>query len=407
MSSDTSPDGALWFHAYACFFVIFFMLVAPALTMQVLFTNISNEMDWSRTTTLSFASFKYLAGAIAALSIGAVVMQVGAERVVVLGGIATSAAMATLIFVNTPIAYIAVGLVLGATGFAAHVTVKSYLSRYFSHRLGVAVGVAYLGGSAAGLCIPLLVAALAQSIGWRETAAFIGLGATVVMAPAFLGFAAAARTHARTPPSAATPVPSSKTGAVSSDTWGGLVRNPAFRTIITAHLLIGAVDLAMLEHTPIFVATDLNLGQNAGAITTTLVVVIGAVGKLYFGWLFDRYSMHGVAMCWYLLAFGVLLAFPVAGSATLGAFALVRGLSHGGVLVDPAILAAHNFPFRDIGKVNGAIMAAHASGGALSVVAIASIRDLTGDYTLAFIGLIACAVYAASSILRLRPRLRN
>jgi sugar phosphate permease len=184
--------------------------------------------------------------------------------------------------------------------------------------------------------------------------------------------------------------------------FGQLLRAPAFWTVVFAQVLIGGVDHAMDEHLPLFLARDAALGPTMAAWGFSLTLVAGALGKLGFGWFFDRHSLRGISLSWVLLATGIALAFPVAGLATFMLFTLVRGVTHGAALVEIPISAKHAFGTRALSKTIAMFVAANALGGAIAAGAVGFAHDVFGSYIPAFIGLIAASITAAALLLTVK-----
>jgi hypothetical protein len=114
--------------------------------------------------------------------------------------------------------------------------------------------------------------------------------------------------------------------------------------------------------------------------------------------------VRAVSACWFAMAIGIALAFPVAGLVSFIVFTVVRGLTHGGTMTDIPICAKHLFGARALPKTIAVLGAANALGGAVGTGAVGFAHDASGTYTTSFLVLIALAIVAAAIIIVIAPR---
>jgi MFS family permease len=269
------------------------------------------------------------------------------------------------------------------------------------------------GAGIAGLVVPITATWLSQSIGWRATAAIMSLSIFVILIPLYLlkareTPAAFGATAEEIDPPAAARVEGLKQDISQQADFRQLLRMRTFWIVVIAQVLIGAVDHAMTDHLPLFLARDANLGAEIAALGFSMMIVAGALGKLGFGWLFDRYSVKAVALCSLSMAVGILLAFPLtgpfAGVIAFTVFTLMRGASHGGVMVDIPIFSKHVFGVRTLAKTVAIFSAANSAGAAIAIGAVGYAHDALGSYTISFIVLIVLAILAAALVWRVEPK---
>ncbi len=115
-------------------------------------------------------------------------------------------------------------------------------------------------------------------------------------------------------------------------------------------------------------------------------------------------SLKGIMICYALLAFGTLLAFPVAGVTSMIVFVVVRGFAHGGVIVDYPVITRHCYGRENLGLNMGIFGAFLQLGFAVGVPALGWSYDYFGSYSNGFIVAALCAVMAAVMLLPVRPR---
>ncbi|MFO7277920.1 MAG: MFS transporter [Pseudomonadota bacterium] len=397
-----------WWNVAAGFAVWMLIVAMPAALMPVLYGPIMDETGWSRGEVMLFSTFKFAAGAVAAFFLGHIVDRFGLNRVMYASMAGTGLAIASLLVIESLWAYCAAAAVLGASILGCITCTKVLISRWFAARLGFAVGVALTAAGIAGLIVPLAAAELSASIGWRMTAAIMGCTIFFVLMPFY-------RWKARETPAVygvtaeEFDAPRERAvAAAAADTsqqpeFRDLLRSRTFWAVVFVQTLIGAIDHGMNDHLPLYLDRDADLGPRLAAVGFSTVIVAGALGKLGFGWLFDRYSVRAVALCCVLMGVGILLGLGVSGLFTFVLFALVRGASHGGALVDIPVVAKHVFGIRTLSKTIAILSAANSLGAAIGAGGVGFAHDATGSYASSFLALVALSLLAAMLIWRIEP----
>lgn len=392
-----------WWNVGIGFAIWTLIVVMPATLMPILYGPIIDETGWSRGQVTAFSSFKFGVGAALAFFLGHIIDRVGLRQVMLVGLGGTGVAIASLLFVDSLWAYYAAAALLGGSILCCITSIKVLISRWFSGRLGFAIGLALTGAGIAGLVVPMAATALNQAFGWRMTAGIMSLTIFLFLIPLYL-LRARETPHEGFTAEMLDPAPGGGTAQVPpGPEFNSLLTTRAFWIVAFAHVIVGAVDHAMVDHLPLFLDRDAHLGPTLAAVGFTVMIVAGALGKLGFGWLFDRFSIKSVALCWASMAVGILLAFPVSGLTTFVAFTLARGASHGGVLVDVPICAKHLFGLRSLSKTIAIFGAANSLGGAIGTGAVGFAHDAMGSYHVSFIVLIALSLLAAAMVWRLQP----
>jgi len=177
-----------------------------------------------------------------------------------------------------------------------------------------------------------------------------------------------------------------------------------FWMLILATAMSGVISNGINEYIPLFIEKHTTLGATVAALGFTIVMLISGLGKILFGWVFDRLSTKGVALCWALCGVAALATFPLAGYATFLAFTILRGVSHGGVIVQAPVLARHIYGVRALPQVISLLTAAFHLGAAAGIVAIGAGVDKTGGFTVPFIVVAAVAFVAAGIGWQFHPR---
>ena len=264
----------------------------------------------------------------------------------------------------------------------------------------MAIGIAMVGASAGGILIPPVVGGLIELYNWRVAVAALSLGIWLITLPLLV--------FALKKDSGKGFVQGAGTGAKARDSGGGLSAGSFFTErrfwLISCGLLIVAmVDQGITQHTVLYLNLDVGIRPGLVVAAMSLFSVFGIVGKVMFGWVYDRISVTGIALVYFLLALSAILALPVAGVMTMLFFVFVRGVAHGGLVIDVPVISKHCYGPADLGRTIGIYTAILQLGFALGPWLMGRMHDSNGSYDQAFVLFAALSVVAGFCLLRVTP----
>jgi len=389
-----------WPVVVVAYLMMLFAFGFPTFALPFVYAGAIDEFGWTRQQAVSLASFKFYTSAIASLVVGRLLDTIDPKYLVAacaaLGGIGMISFFAT----ETLPSYYLVGVVLGLNAAGMAVSMNYLVCRTFERSTGTALGIVLAGTSTAGMIVPLIMAPLMQSIGWRQTMMVLSLGIWVVAIPAWLilmrkgaPFAESLRSPANRPS--------------PSDMWAhfkslSVTRN--FWFIFIGIFLVSAVDQGLLQNQVLFLRDEKGLDLDTVAWGASLLAAIGIGSKILFGWGFDRVSIAGIVFCYALLAVSVGLAFAVTGVATMMLFMTVRGFAHGGLIVDGPVLAKHYYGPQNVGLNIGLFTLCMSVGFGFGPPFLAGLADDSGSYLGGFGIAFAAAAIAALLLYPIKPR---
>ena len=397
-----------WMNIIAGFLVWGVALAGVSMMMPIMYNTIATDMGWSVAETTSFMAIKSGVSALGGLVAGGLIVRFGMKRVFIPSLIAIGMSTSALYFVaNLPV-YYALAAISGFASILCLVAIQVTLARWYAGSLGRMTGIAMLGGAAAGVIVPMATKFGLQHYGWHVTSAIAGLivlvGLTGLMtflvheSPETYGY-----TALELDPGTA-PAGKGQAMAGPGPEFADFRNSPQFWLLIVAAGLSGVISNSINEYVPLLIERETDLGAYAGALGFTIVLTISGFGKILFGWIFDRFSTRGVAMCWALCGVAVLLTFPMAGFLSFLVFTVVRGLSHGGVIVQGPVLARHLYGVKTLPHVIALLGASFHLGAAAGIAAIGFAVDLTGGFTVPFIGVAIIAFITAAMALKFEPK---
>lgn len=392
MSSD-------WWIVFAGFLSIIFTFGVPTLMMPVIYGPIIDEFGWTRTQVTLVVTLKFGAGAVFGIFFGALIDRFSVRRIVTIASITSAIAMASFLLVQSLWQFYAAGLVLGLGSITVMIAVKVIVSKRFMQNQGLAIGAALLGTAVAGIFTPRLATMLIGLYGWREAIAFLSIGIWVVAIPSFLWIVKDLGSDEPKTESAKLPAVGAKQLATAEMDFADVIGSRTFWMIGLAVMLIGFVDQSVGQHMVMYLDRDVGLGPIVAANVLSAVFAISIAGKLGFGWFYDKLSVRGVMFCYFLMAVAVVLLFPVQILWVLVLFSIVRGLAHGGAIVDIPVLSKHCFGPKVLGKTIGILTACVTIGFALGPPIVGYLYDTQGNYRTAFFLLIGVSIAAGLSLL--------
>ena len=286
------------------------------------------------------------------------------------------------------------GLVL--TGAMAAQTLAT---RWFTKDRGLAIACATLGTSLGGFLMPPLAALLMDHFGWRVT--FIALAAisSIVVTPI------AWRILQRRPPHEEATLleyslnqPTEKPAALST---AEILRSPDFHIIVLSFmpllLTFNAIQMNLGAY-----AQDIGVTQQQTAFLVAQLSVLMLIGKILFGKLSDHLDQRVLLWCVVAGMIVSILCISAASSyVLLSVGTAILGFVYAGYLPLLGATIASRFDTRAFGQVMGLSGTFLAIGAAGSVIA-ASLRDVGGSYSIAFLLFLLVLIPAAIQMRQLR-----
>jgi MFS family permease len=384
--------------AVACV-LIFFAFGVPTYSLPFMYNAAMEEFGWTNAQVNLLSTAKFLVGAVAALTMGILVDKVGGRSTVLAGTAVGGAAMALFLFAtNLPVYYLA-GALLGFSASAIVAAMKVVVTRLFTVNQGVAMGIVLTATSVGGL-VGLIWPPLLEIMGWRQVIALMSLGPFLIAVPLWLLFMAKSH-RMREVVSAPTVVHG------TASTWAHfkeISNDRKFWLIALGIFLVSAVDQALMQNYVSFLRADKGIDLRTIGWVATLLAIIGVLGKIGSGWFYDRYSIRGITLFYVLLAISVFLGLPVAGMLSMLLFVTMRGIAHGGMIVDVPILTRHYFGMERIGLTIGIMSVAVNLGFAAGPPVFGLLADIYGNFTVGIIAFGTVAAVATLTLLPIKPR---
>jgi MFS family permease len=368
-------------------FMVLFSIVGIALYgLPFFYDFMVRDFGWTRTQVTSGNAFsKLIVGPLFGFVAGYAIDRFGPRRMMMSGIVMAGGALIGLSLMSGLFWVFYLCYLFNALGYVCGGPLPNQvlLSGWFDKSRGKAMGFAYVGIGIGGAIVPLLAAWLISQIGWRGALGVLGgLMILVALPPAFF---------VKEPPRDGE-TGNSEGGKAALAPIGWVFRTPAFYLLAFGSFLsIGALG-ATNQNLKLFLSLDQGYSQMQAARIAFLILACSIVGRLFMGWLSDRWPKKRVMMLIYLLDGGALpLLFLADQPWAMILFAVMFGLGLGGEYMIIPLVAAELFGVKVLGRLMGVILTADGVAEAVTPMVVAKIRDATGSYDAGFLLLICMA----------------
>ena len=373
-----------------------------------LFVPLHDEFGWSTSIMSLAVSINLLLYGLTAPFAAALMDKFGIRRVTTVALLMVSLGSGLTVFMTESFQLLITwGVLIGlGTGSMAMVFAATIANRWFIERRGLVMGILTAGGATGQLVFLPIVAALAESVGWRAASLAIA-GAALAVVPLVIRFIGDFPEDRRLTPYGAPAdwePPARETGGAArraTDALRAATHVPAFWALAAAFAICGATTNGLVGIHFIPSAHDHGMDQTTAASLLAVVGIFDIAGTVASGWFTDRYDPRILLAGYYAFRGVGLVLLPTLLSSSVRpsivAFVVIYGLDW--VATVPPTVALCREIFGDQGTiVFGWVFASHQFGAAVAALAAGVIRDQTGSYSLAWFGGAGlCAVAAVLS----------
>ncbi len=395
---------------YGWVVVVTFAVVGTAIwgiryTFGVFFKSIETEFVLGRAATSAIYSAQMVLGGVFAILGGWALDRYGPRRVFLLMGLFTglslllsgqAGALWQLFFTYS--------LFLAMGTSAIYVGVMSTVSRWFSRRKGLALGIASIGAGLGPLVLAPFATHLIASFDWRTAFSILGLVAVLVVVPLSRLLRKDPEEVGLRPDGADTAGLAYDRGAIAQH----LSLRQAFRTrsfwlVVSSFFLFAASLFLVVTH---LVPHIMDIGFSPAQAAAVLSLMGGAtiIGRLLLGIASDRLGRKMAAVLCTSLQVGAMLW--LLWSREMWAFylfAIMFGLAWGGMGPTMAAIIGDSFGLRQLGAILGVLDAGFNTGAAVGPALGGLIFDFRQSYFLAFLLGALAMVVTTMLILLIRP----
>lgn len=389
----------IWFIGWGVFSMCFGVFLKPLL----------DEFGWTRAETTLAYSLSFLVQAGLGIITGWLTDKLGPRVVVTIFGSFIGWSYLLISQIQTLWQFIICYSLLGGIGASIlNVPIMATVTRWFTKRRGLMVGIVQSGAGLGGFFLAPLAGWLILSYGWRNASLILGILTAALMILAGLFLIRAPKDIGQFP-DGYEPVDNEEIESqnrklgTANVPLGLLMRTAPFWMVAGIYAIFGYVRSTFVAHTAAHVQ-DFGFSLVDGANVVGVISVASIIGRIGMGRVADLIGNRGtliIGFAVFTLSIGWLL---VTGNLWgLYLFALLYGFAWGALAVLRFAVAAEVFGLASAGFIMGIVGFPDSLSAMFSSYLSGFICDLAGSYHVAFV--ICAAVSFLGIILswRLKP----
>lgn len=389
-----------WIMLAACF-VIGITVWGTRFSFGVFFNALQDDFGWTRAMTSGiFSAYMALCAAVPILY-GWLSDKYGPRLVICLAGFFTG-----LSLVLTSRAevlwqfYLTYSLLLALGTGGVYVVMMSTISRWFTTKRGLVIGIAGAGGGVGTLIMTPVAAQLISSYGWQTSARIMGIVAWIlIISGGLLLKRAPAETGSE---------PFDKGGqtkrtiqSTSTKPWvsfRGSIKTLDFWLVWSSWFLYAVCSYLVTTHVVPY-GRDSGMSVLSAATLLSLVGGVSVAGRVMMGRAGDTVGLKRTLLIGALIQMVAMLLLAYAAAVwMLFLAAVVYGFVRGGVDACLGAFVPERFGLLHIGAIMGALSIGYDFGATLGPILGGFIFDVTHSYKVAFLIAGAASIVMAASI---------
>ena len=369
-------------------FLLILVLYGSYYCFGVFLKPMTTELGWERGVTSGAMSVYMVIHGACSILMGSLSDKYGPRYIVAFSTIMVALSYCLLSTIIEPFHfYLYFGVMAGIGMGAGYVPLISTVTRWFTVKRGLALGITASGVGVGQMIIPPLIRYMINIYGWRES--FIIVGAIIF----FIGVPSAlllSHPDDNTDPQSGRHIKSikkkNKNNSNRQNEWvvTEAIRTSAFQLLLLIFMFLLFGIGILLSHLIAHV-DDLGIDPMKGAFLFTLIGGGGIVGRVIIGGIADR-TGWSVMLGWCLML-QALLFFCLIWADKIWEFyiiAVMYGLTYGGTLPVILLMISGFFGVGSGGAIFGILLFGATAGGAFGAPLAGFIFDVTRSYAAAF-----------------------
>ena len=373
-----------YFVVIAAFFIMFVMY-ATYYAFGVFFKPMLNEFGWTRAIISGTFSLSSIMMGLLGFAMGRLTDKFGPRIVMTTCGLLLGLGYVLMSQLDVVWKlYLFYGVIVGAGMGGSFVPLMSTVARWFDKRRSMMTGIVTAGIGIGALVGPPVASRLISAYGWRVSYVILG---GIVLAVVVLS----SQLIKRDPAQAGQMPYGAKKGEQKGLNPGAeaLSLMEAFYTgqfwvVFGMFFCFGFCLFAVMVH---IAPHAIELGISAASAANILATIGGLsiVGKILLGRAADIIGNRQIyIICFATMSAALFCLGPVKMVWIFYFFAVIFGLSYGGIVASESPLVALLFGLRSHGSILGVIAVGFTIGGAFGPLLAGHIFDVTGSYRPAF-----------------------
>ncbi|AOY55589.1 MFS transporter [Candidatus Rhodoluna planktonica] len=394
--------------------VTFLTLIAAAAfrsTTSVLFEPLESDFGWSRTDTSLAVTVNLVFYGLTAPFAAVFMERFTIRRTVIIALALIGFGTGLTVFMTEVWQLVLLwGVFVGlGTGSLALVFGAVVANRWFETRKGLVTGIFSAAYATGQLLFLPLIAALVMQVGWQIGSLIVTAFVMFVMPIFWTGFREKPADVGLLPYGATTERVEQKAPSTARETLSTLraaMQSKAFWILAGTFFVCGWTTNGLIGAHFIPAAHDHGMPATTAAGLLALVGIFDFIGTIGSGWLTDRVDSRILLVIYYgfrgLALFTVPFVLGPTVEPPLMFFVVFYGLDWIATVPPTIALTRKYFGLAKTGVIYGWIFASHMVGAAIAAAFAGLIRDVQGDYFIAWITAAVLCLVAAGSFIFLR-----
>ena len=384
-----SETSTRWLIVTGCFTSELTGPVLFASTFSVFFATLLDSEPWSRTAIAFAYSLYVVVYGLSGPLVGRWCERFGPKMVMLAGGVSIAGGFALLGTTRQAWQFCVVYGLLGVTaGMTGIVPLTTLVFRWFVANPGLGIGVAS-SGTLGGLFLAPLAHVLIEQLGWRGAYRVLGGGAGLLLFGVILVtvedaplLAVQVNELEGSASGSLRPLDQVASKQSISDDLSlrqALATQRFWLLAASGFLFLGALAALLAHAVPL--ARDRGMAGGTAALALGLIVGLGPIGRVGFGYMADRYQAKTILVVSFLLqAVALLLLLSNQGATLFWAFVVIFAVGHGGALAVAPVVVGDLFGRTSLASLVGAYWLVATIGSLVGPPLAAAVRQGVGSY---------------------------
>ncbi len=359
-------------------------------TLPLLYPSLIEEFAWNEAEVTRPAALMFFAAAFYSIAVGFLIDRFSVRLIMITGAVIVIADLIVYTFISELWHLTAVHLVFSfGLALCGMMPVMVVASRWFSKYRGFAFGVLLMASSFGGAVLPLTIAGPLQVYDWRMALwTLIIIAAIFMVAPLIWPLRNQPEDLGLKPDGLnSEDVPEAEKESHQGIAAGATIRQamtmPIFYLLLVATGTLWFCITGILQHQSIFLGRDQGLEGAALAGVFSVFFWCSIIGKVFFGWLGDKFQKGRIMLLAIInITIGLLILRTVDGSnmTTIYLYALVYGIGFAGTFTMVQLMIAELFAGPTYGRILGIYFFADTLSAGVGISLTGEIRVATGSY---------------------------
>ena len=421
-SAPAAREGRRIYYGYwligAAFVAQFVSVGSQNYVVGAFLKPMTTDLDWSRSEFTISRTLAQVVMAFTGFFIGAHVDRHGGRRLMLIGIAILATSLYAMSWINELWQWVALNGLVMTVGAAmiGNLVVNVTLSKWFVEKRGIAVALASMGVSMAGVVLTPAMTGVIDEWGWRAGWRWMAVGSALLIIPISFVMRRAPEDYGLHPDGRSALQMTSAAGQkVTADFAASFTRHEALRTssfymLVFAFGLFGVTIGVMLLQTIPFM-TDAGYSRGTAAWMITLASIPALVSKPLWGVMMDWTDPKRLASISALITGTSLVIITTSVHAhndpVVWLGFILLGFGWGGMIPLQEVIWAAFFGRRYLGSVRSAGLPFSLILGAGAPLLVSIYFDQVGDYNGAFYTVAALNVAAAIMLMFIRKPVRK